>query len=659
MLSIRQHLTDRVHLFLPALYGAVILLAASAGALVLVRHQGVGIGGDEPYYFVEAVSIGRFHTINLNPGYNFAITHHVIFPWKAHPGPHLAAQIGQGTPRYRDGLVLPGHAIGLSALLAIPMLAGTGMAVAALLVILALLAIGLAHLVGEVVEFTSRWRIAIVGLVLAPAYLLAATQFYPDLITGLVIAILIMLLALIERRGTLTSLQVAAGSSLLAFLPWLDAKNILLQPVFMLVILIVYFRTRLPTDQLLWLVIPPIISLACLVGFNIWGFGYPFGDRQPISLLGLNTLTRFVALLFDRRQGLIVQFPVSLLGIAGIWVSRRRNPLACLTAVVMILGLAYGNATQEISFGGGSLVGRFEWPDMPVLFAFAGMYLLELWKIRPRAVKTLAVLIGVIYVLQAAPILLDEHLYFNQLAWDPSRYSGWWPAAGLDPSPVLGYLGSVAHWPVTVSNVVGVSSDGATSIVGAIPGIDWWLSSRTCLGLVWLVASGATAVYFLLALLRRPTKYNRKILGSLLALSVLTGLATLVTQDLLPAPITFTASSYFSSSPTRGTSRVLTGPMSPPVLGPYWTLLPGSYEATINYRVLTGTGKATLAVFAVTGDSHARNVRLGAIPLPNTSNSDRITFEVRTSEQITFRALWVGLGSFEMRSITLTKGGSP
>jgi len=636
----------------------VILIAASGGALVLLRHQGVGLGGDEPYYMVEAVSIGRFHTLNLNPGYAFAVNRHVIFPWVAHSGPHLAAQIGQGAPHYKDGLVLSGHSVGLSALLAIPTLVNTHVGVAALIVILAALAIALAHVVGEIAEIETPWRVLIAGLFLAPAYLLATTQLYPDLISGLIMAIVIGLLALVERHGNISGFQLAVGSALLTILPWFDEKNILLAPVLITAVIVVYFRTRLSTTQLAWFVLPSIVSLVGLLWFNTWGFGSPFGAFQPISLSGLSTVTRFLALLFDRRQGLTVQFPVSLLGFAGIWISRRRNPVAAAAAIIVVLAVVYGNATQVVSFGGGSFVGRFEWPVVPVLFAFAGLYLLELWKIRPGAVKALGILIGGLYVLQAVPILLDEHLYFNQLAWDPSRYSGWWPLGGIDPSPVLGYLGGVGQWPATVSNVIGVSSNTATSIVGVIPGIHWWTSTRTAFGLACLVLSSATVVYLLVILLRRPFRFGRRVLGSLLVLSVITGIGALTAPVLLPAPIRFDVSSYQSTAEIRGTSRILTGPTAT-VSGPFWTLLSGRYEATVEYGLLSGTGHATLTVSAISPESHSETTVLQPESLSNASTFARVKFNVEKAEQVTLRVRWEGSGSLEVRSVILAKGGTP
>ena len=76
-----------------ALGAVAALTGASAAALALVRNQGVHINGDEPSYLVEAESIARYFTLNSNPGYNYIITHHIIYPFTQKPGPNVAAQM--------------------------------------------------------------------------------------------------------------------------------------------------------------------------------------------------------------------------------------------------------------------------------------------------------------------------------------------------------------------------------------------------------------------------------------------------------------------------------------------------------------------------------------------------------------------------------------
>ncbi len=629
------------------------LVTASIAMLNLIRHQGVGIGGDEPSYLVEAVAIGRFHTLNLNPGFNFALIHHSIFPWHAHPGPHLAAVIGHAS-KTRHGLYLPGHAIGLSALLAIPMLAGTGVAVVTLIVVLAALAVGLVHLIGEVSDIRSPWHFMLLGLFLAPAYVLATTQVYPDLISGMIMAIILMLIAVIERRGSCTTLQLIAGIPLLALLPWLDQKNILLTPPLLVALCVVYFRTKLPTSQFGWLMIPAVMSLVCLVALNLWGYGYPLGSGQPISVLGGETVTRAIALLFDRRQGIFVQMPTVLLGLAGVWALRRRIPVAAGSAVVIVLATVYGNATQKISFGGGGFIGRFGWPVLPVLLAFAGLYLLELWKVRNCAAWSLAAIIAVLYVIQVVPFALDEHVYFNQIAWDPARYAGWW--GSLDPSPILGYIGGVQ-----VGDVIGVATDSANGIVGVISSVNPWENGRVLWGLATMLLVAAAAVYYLLQLVKSPSRIRLPVVCAVLSAGVVTFSLTLLSPVLLPATVAFNPSTLLSQVGTKGETRVAVGAADhgAVILGPYWSLLPGRYEATIGYHLKDPRPNVALVrTTAIARPPTAGLAMLSQKWLSETQDRSSLTFSVPKTEQVVISVQWNGTGTLQVTAVKLAKLGS-
>ncbi len=112
------------------------------------------------------------------------------------------------------------------------MLVGTHTAMVALVAMLAALTVGLVHLTGEVVGSLSPWRVAIAGLFLAPAFALAATQVYPDLITGLVMANAVMVIALVETRKRCPGTHLVVLALLLIPLPWLDQKKIVIATKF-------------------------------------------------------------------------------------------------------------------------------------------------------------------------------------------------------------------------------------------------------------------------------------------------------------------------------------------------------------------------------------------------------------------------------------------
>jgi hypothetical protein len=494
------------------------LSAAWIAMLHLIRSQGVRPDGDEPHYLAEAVSLGRYHTLNLNPGYNFALTHHIIYPWKGQPGPNLAASIGQVT-LLRHHLYFPFHAIGLSALLALPMLSGTDLASWTLIVVLAALTVGLAHLTSQVSGAPSPWRIAIAGLFLAPAFGLATTQVYPDLITGLLVAVIVMTIAKIEVRRECTWTQISVVSLALVALPWMDQKNIFF-PIPLLVAFLVGCRlaTR-PGRSLRWVIIPTVVSLGALLMLNVYEFGHLLGGAQQIELFGSETWTRTLALLVDRRQGIFPQLPIAVIGLAGLWTWRKRLPVAVVSAIAFIAATIYGNATQPDNFGGYSFIGRFQWPALPLLLAFAGLYLIELWRTRTKVATVVSLIIVGIFAIQLVPIVRGEHAYYNVPGWDPSTYSGWW--GSLDPSPVLGYIG--------------------------LPALENWRLVWS-LSLVVVLCAAGTALFVQLLKTRRP-RWLVPVGGAVIACIAVTFPATISAAGLRPALAA--PGAYVPLTPTR------------------------------------------------------------------------------------------------------------
>ena len=630
-----------------------VLFVASLATLALVRHQGVGIGGDEPFYLSAALAMGRFHTLNMDPAFHYAVAHHIIFPWHVPPGGSVDAVASQSPPVVRHGILFPNHAMGLSVLLALPMVLGTRAALVVLIAALCALAVVAVRLALVVAGVRSPWGYAIGLLFLAPVYLLASTQVYPDLATGLSLAVVLLLLAVVELHGHLSPPQVAGGAALLAILPWLHQQNAFYVVLLLAATGVLYVRTRLPRTQLLWFIGPAALSLVALVTFNLWAFGHPLGTEQGVSLVSLATVTRAAALIVDRRQGVLAGLPVALLGVAGLWLVRRRTPIFAVATAVLFVATVYGNATQVVSFGGGSFIGRFMWPTVPLLLILAGIYLVRLWDVRPRLVVGIGVVGALLFVVQALPVLRDQHRYFNQVAWDPVRYAGWW--GGLDPSPVLGYLGHT-----TLSSYLSVASNAPTSVPAWVGTAHPWANARNLWGTGCVLALAALAVYVLVHLVRKPMALNARWLGILGGTVLVTLVATWHSSALLPGPATWTATSFLSETGTvHGTSRVVTASSGAGavVLGPYWTLLPGRYRATVYYTVSgRQPERSQMTVTAITKPPDQGLETLASVPLTAASTRSA-SFTVTQPETVVVSVRWNGGGYLRVDRVGLAKTG--
>jgi hypothetical protein len=346
--------------------------------------------------------------------------------------------------------------------------------------------------------------------------------------------------------------------------------------------------------------------------------------------------------------------PTVLFGFAGLCALRRRMPVAAGCAAVIVLATVYGNASLNVSFGGGGFIGRFDWAVLPVLLAFAGLYFVELWKIRNRAAWCFAAIIAFIYAIQVIPFALDEHVYYNHIAWDPARYVGWW--GSLDPSPILGYLGGVQ-----VGDVLGVATNSATGIVGVISGISPWENWRVLWGLATMLLISATALFCLLKLVNRPLRIRLPAVCALLSAGVVAFALTLLSPVLPPATVAFSPSTLLSQVGTKGETRVAIGAAEhgAVVLGPYWSLLPGRYEVTIGYHLKDSRPNvASVSTTAIARPPTGCLARLNHAWLSEAHDSSRLTFSVPKTEQVVISVQWNGTGKLQVTTVTLAKKGS-
>jgi hypothetical protein len=634
----------------PALVAVVGLFGASSAALALVRHQGIRINGDEPQYLVEAESIGRFFTLNMNPGLRYAAMHNIIYPVHLHLSPNIAGETGQAV--FRHGLYFPIHSIGLSVLLAIPVLAGSRVAVMAFLLLLAVLAVGVVHLVGVLGEARSPWRFALAGLFLAPTYLLASTQVYPDLLTGMILAITILVIALFEAKRQTTTANVVTAGTLLAILPWLAGKDILIAALLLAVIGMTYRRTAMTKRELAWFALPGLVSTVAVVVFNKWALGHPLGVGHSVALTGIESFTRSTTLLFDRRSGILVQLPIVLLGIAALWTWRRRVPIAVVATILGFVAVVWGNGTEVGSQSGGSFAGRYEWPLVPILLGFTALYLIDLWRVRRPLVPLIAGVGLLTAVIEAVPVLRNEHIYYSQIPWDPIIYRGWW--GGLDPSPALGYFTGAQIYNVPLLTP-GNGSGIPTVLGGMLP----WTNARNLWGLACILLIAAACVYWLVGLTRRPSRLRPSVLGGLWAAALICLVITLASSVQLPEPVTFSARALESHlGTTQGDSRTVSGTSQDGDVGvgPFWWVLPGHYQASVHFALDDEAPRAGVAQVVSVGSPPGKVVTV--LAGGNLSSSDQhatYDFDVRHATEVAIRVRFLGSGSMTLRDIGLAK----
>lgn len=524
---------------------ALVLWLLDVVVWLFIRGRGAGLSGDEPHYLVLArmLAHGSLHPLSF---YQRDVATHALYNWP--PGSGVSSfHLYQGA----HGLVSV-HGLGLPLLLA-PFVALAGRD-GGIVGMMAIEAVGWVYLFTRATDLVGLRRPARVVTLLAmagPAVWIASSQLYPDFISGLLIAIAVVDIATFEKTGRIHPTGVIATGLSLGLLPWLHIKNAAPAAVIFVALCVVAIRSGKQRRATLAGLLAVPSWLALLI-YNLWAFGRMLGFAQPTPVLSRAAFTQALGLLFDRHQGLVIQVPVIILGVAGLWMARRVVPLAVAATGLAVVALVYLNATYVSDpYGGTAVAGRFSWEDMAPLLLWVPFFVVRLQPL--RRLWALGGTIIVCWALQAIPIVTNHHVYYNaqnpSAPWDPSLYPGWWgPLNNVVPELVpKGPLWGSPSYAFVVAIVITAAVATAAVLLARDPPVR--LSGWALLCAASLAAIGGIATAPLPA---KSVVFPGRGVGS----PLITG-----------------------SSPTNGASV--------PLLG----VGPGTYTITVHYRL---TGRATV-----------------------------------------------------------------
>ena len=264
-----------------------------------------------------------------------------------------------------------------------------------------------------------------------PAVLLAITQIYPDLVSGVVLAAGLIELAIVERKRSISWLSSITVALAAALLPWLQVKNF--APA---VILLAGWGAvtvgRGPWLRRVLTLAFPVMPWIVLLVYNMRHFGRLLGLPEPTPALTWTGVGYTLGLLFDRHQGLFIQLPFAVVGLLGMWYGRRRLRLSALATILALGSVLVLNGTYIVNpYGGGSFAGRFMWTAMPALIAWSAVAFRR-WERAGRSLTAPILLAIVAWVYVAVPIADDEgNAYYNAFGSTPkgelAAWPGWWP----------------------------------------------------------------------------------------------------------------------------------------------------------------------------------------------------------------------------------------
>ena len=508
-----------------------------------VTGRGVFLGGDEPAYIVQAQAF-----LHLSPQIQAFIrsdTAAHVFGYPVHPVvietfPSVHGVIGPFEP-------------GLSLLL-VPFVAVGRLYQGAAVGIITLTVAGLIVIHRRATLLTGlhrRGQVLLAVMLASPAVLVAMTQIYPDLLSGVLIAWAVLEIALVERRGRVTAPGLVILVVSIGFLPWLQVKNFAPAALVAGALTVALLRVQAPKRLLAVIGVPVVVAWLVLLAYNEHYFGGIRGLPEPSVQLTSKGIEYMLGLTFGRDQGLFVQVPFAALGLVGMWMGRRRLPAAALATIASLAAILVLNGTYTINpYGGGSLAGRFMWTLIPAAVAWSAVVVAR-WERAGRLLWAPALLIVGFWLYEAVPLVADAHNYFNIFTelhvWDPLDVTGWWP--GLDRVlPTFDLPGTTFGSPAT-----GLAFE---------------------LGVLALVAIAAVEY-------GRPGRFAKGSLAAMGVLVVLLVTAVVVSGPALPGAA-YSLDVALTGAPIQGGVTPTSTPVSVLLLAQ-----PGTYRITMAYR-LTG-----------------------------------------------------------------------
>ncbi len=317
-----------------------------------VSTRALPLSGDEPHYLIMADSIASDFDLDLHNNYLSDFDTHRIFGLTI---PHVY-NVERGW--------MPGHEPGLSMLIALPFkIGGVQGARLGLCVFAGLLPWSLcAWLRTKMPVSTAAWLT--LGFTIAMPICFGAEQIYGDLVAGTLAMVLFLhVLRALERDRpvwTWALFWIAAG-----LFPWLHAKFTITAVILGCAGAGALGRQIRRTPDIRTLATAPLVVVgpALLLMFNTWASGSPLGFRHASELT--TSFARgaeiFLGLHFDQSQGMFLQQPLLLAGVAALPIFATRHRGLALLWGLVYLSLVAPNALVLTRYGGDGPDGRFAW----------------------------------------------------------------------------------------------------------------------------------------------------------------------------------------------------------------------------------------------------------------------------------------------------------
>lgn len=397
----------------------VIFILVSSAALFMWRDEKMHtITGDEPHYLVIADGLLPTFELEQTGPYtrefrNRTIVSAGLAPSDAAPSPDNTHTV-EG-PRGLFNI----HNIGLPILIAVPYAIGGEVAARLMMIAIGAAAVFLVTRFLALSPLSPQRRFLIaMPLSIAMPLVPAATQIYPDLPGG--VLALLGIYMVWKGADRASPFKVTLTAIAIAYMPWIHIRYSLPMGLILLAMSFQWRNKWSPTNLLVRLWLPAVVSVVLLALYNIYAFGNPTGPYSSGDVMfNRIAIMQFIGLLFDQNQGILLQQPLHFVGVFMIGYFLRQHFLSTLLVMLILLSTLGPNATHWNLYGGWSFSGRFGWTATMALLPLTAYGMAQLWERRPRAAMTLLVLGGLVQLRYMYGIFVQKT---NLL---PRTFDGW------------------------------------------------------------------------------------------------------------------------------------------------------------------------------------------------------------------------------------------
>lgn len=606
----------------------LIYLIAALATLLLWESRSLNqVTGDEPHYLVMASGLIHDLSLEQTKPYRQEFDQKKIYKAGLAPADAIPSPLNTHAVLGPNGLFNV-HNVGLPVLLAIPYALGGVIAAKIFMVLLGGLTIGALWRFPTTASENSTclfWAVIATGV--SMPLVSAASQIYPDMVAGAFA--LIALIHIADANNHKADDPLITVSLAIAFLPWLQIKYsvtaVLLAALF-------FFKSHSSENNRrrgFYIFSITATSLLLLGAYNKFAFGSYYGPYHLWPVTGLEvSKTSFMTLLglhLDQNHGFLFQNPINFIGLIGIGLLYRRDPVMASGFTLVFLSLIVPNGLHPVWYGGWSISGRFGW-SAAIVFMMPTLY--ALLELAEKNRRLFTAVIALSLALQAYFFWLYAVLGVNTFNKAPGTWSDAYSIFYYPMHSWLPMLYDIRWAAVHIPNYTWSALTLVLVFVGFVRENTWW------------------------------AKHHKIVFFSTVLMIFVGG----ISAERAEHAETFLASQLPSETgKLEGTARTVEENRDQPGFvnfGPYFPLHKGQYSVQIRYQSPAGTSDVIGFADVFNAES---GIKLYELPLTGTGGKvSTLRMEFNNSSWRTgafeFRTFWQGKSRLVVEEITLRRG---